>query len=246
MNNRRKFLLQGSMATTALLIAKPFETLAKAMAPVSGFTINNDKVIFAHTGNHLGNNPDITLEYVSALKRKTNNLVLVHAGKTNDAIRSNKAFDVMMDTQNPLSLTTNDYKIIYKGNIKIGLITVNESNTELFQSVNQTSTWLKKEKACHLVVCLSQLGYKQKNNIDDITLAENTTDLDIIIGGHASNYCKAPLTVKNKNMGEVIINHAADNELALRKIEIEFTVSGKKKHIAFTRSVPVNTIAKTS
>ena len=152
----------------------------------------------------------------------------------------------MMSTEDALSFTASDYKIIYKGNVKIGVITANAEAPGLVERVNTLSSWLKKEKDCHLVACLSQLGYKQKNNIDDLTLAENSADLDIIIGGHAKNFCKFPVTVKNKNKEEVIINHAAGNELALRKIEVEFSETGKKRQIAFTRSVPLSNGAKTA
>ncbi len=56
MTSRRKFLLNGSMATTALLTARPFKTFANVLAPVTSFNINNNKVIFVHTGNYTNSN----------------------------------------------------------------------------------------------------------------------------------------------------------------------------------------------
>jgi hypothetical protein len=44
MNNRRKFLLNSSMATAAFLTAKPFTALANTLAPVTGFSINSNKI----------------------------------------------------------------------------------------------------------------------------------------------------------------------------------------------------------
>jgi 5'-nucleotidase len=39
---------------------------------------------------------------------------------------------------------------------------------------------------CDLVICLSHLGYKYRDepNICDLKLAEMTQDIDLIIGGH--------------------------------------------------------------
>lgn len=40
MNTRRKFLLSGSMATTALLTAKPFHSLAGIINPLAGVSFD--------------------------------------------------------------------------------------------------------------------------------------------------------------------------------------------------------------
>lgn len=246
MNTRRKFLFQGGMATTALLASKPFETLANAMSPLTGFTPDNNKVVFAHTGDHFGTNLNATLKNIEKLKKNTGNLVLVHAGNVNEDHAAHQCFDMMIKPGHSFSVNTNEYKIIHKGNVKIGIITAVPDETGLVERINSISSWLKKEKNCQLVACISQLGYTGGKNIDDVTLAERSAYLDIIIGGHAENFCKSPVTVKNKNNEAVIINHAAGEELALRKIEIGFTASGKKKHIAFTRSVPLGQSALSS
>ena len=78
--------------------------------------------------------------------------------------------------------------------------------------------------------------FKSKTGLDDLSLAATTTHLDIIIGGHATNFCKSPMTTLNKNKEEVIINHAGTNRLALRKIEIGFDNRGRKNQLAFTRT----------
>ena len=87
-----------------------------------------------------------------------------------------------------------------------------------------------------MVVCLSQLGYKSAGGLNDVELAAASTHLDIIIGGHAENFCSRPLIVRNRNKEEVIINHAATNALALRKIEMGFDALGRKNNVAFTKT----------
>ena len=87
-----------------------------------------------------------------------------------------------------------------------------------------------------MVVCLSQLGYKSANGLNDVELAAASTHVDIIIGGHAENFCSHPVIAQNRNKEEVIINHAATNGLALRKIEMGFDKLGKKNNVAFTKT----------
>jgi 5'-nucleotidase len=97
--------------------------------------------------------------------------------------------------------------------------------------MNTLSAYLKKEKNCAVVVCLSQLGYKNKNMPDDIMLAERSTHLDIIIGGHADNFHSHPIIALNSKNGEVIIHSAAGDVTAFGKIEIDFDGQGRKKSV---------------
>lgn len=228
MNTRRKFLLSGSMATAALIAAKPFTAVANSLSPVTGLHINNNSVVLAHTGNNMGNNQP--LQHIAKLKNNYSNLIMLHAGNTTvtDAV-----YDASTDTNAPKSVAANDYRIVYKGNIKTGIITANNASAA---SINELAVYLKKQKDCHLVVCISQLGYKSDNNLDDLSLAAASTHIDVIIGGHADNFCKRPVIARNKNKEEVFINHAATEGLALRKIEIGFDARGRKNNVAFTKA----------
>ncbi len=221
------------MATAALLTAKPFTTLANSISPVTGFRINNNSLVLAHTGNVMGNAGNQTLQHITKLKNSGSNLILLHAGDTAPAIQP--VYDASLHSGESYSVSANDYKIIYKGDIKTGVITA-DSKSASAESINALAVYLKKEKNCHLVVCLSQLGYKSQTGLNDMSLATASTHLDIIIGGHATNFCTRPVTAQNKNKEEVIINHAATNGLALRKIEIGFDNRGKKEQVAFTKA----------
>lgn len=233
MNTRRKFLFTGSMAATALLTAKPFTTIANSFSPLTGVRINNNSLVLAHTGNSMGITSGNTMQMISKLKNSHANLLMLHAGEK--FVVTQPVYDASMQIGESCSVSANDYKIIYKGDIKTGVITAN-NNAVSAESINELAIYLKKEKNCHLVVCLSQLGYRSKNGLNDQVLAAATTHLDVIIGGHATDFCTRPVTAMNKNKEEVIINHAATNGLALRKIEIGFDNSGKKGQVAFTRA----------
>lgn len=230
MSTRRKFLLSGSMATAAVLATRPFTAVANSLSPLTGFQINHNNLVLAHTGNKIsgsGAQPHLT-----KLKNKNYNLILLHAGDQTPAKQD--GYDASMHTGESCSVAAGDYKIIYKGNIKTGIITATSQSA--LPDINSLAAYLKKEKNCNLVVCLSQLGYKTTTGLNDLELAAQSTHLDIIIGGHATDFCKSPVTALNKNKEEVIINHAATEGLAMRKIEIGFDNKGRKHQLAFTRS----------
>ncbi|MBC5862689.1 bifunctional metallophosphatase/5'-nucleotidase [Flavobacterium turcicum] len=68
---------------------------------------------------------------------------------------------------------------------------------------------LKKEQKCDIVICLSHLGYKYRdepNKISDIKLAELTQDIDLIIGGHTHTFLDKPTVLKNKAGQDVLVN----------------------------------------
>ena len=72
---------------------------------------------------------------------------------------------------------------------------------------------LKKNEKCDLVICLSHLGYRYKdeNKICDHTIAKNTQDIDLIIGGHTHTFMKNPEVLINKIGKQVLINQVLHN-----------------------------------
>jgi 2',3'-cyclic-nucleotide 2'-phosphodiesterase (5'-nucleotidase family) len=234
MNSRRKFLLQGSMATTALIVAKPFKTFAEASAGITGFASNDNQVKFLHTGNLDEVGHGQVARQVAEIKNKAQHVVLLDAGHSKKG--PGLPFDASISQQNAVPETANNYRIIYKGNIKIGVISAAPADAAVIHNINTLSTFLKMEQKCHIVVCLSQLGYKNKHKVDDITLAANSASLDMIIGGDLENYSKHPIIALNKNNDEVIINHAAGYSLALGEIDMAFDNAGKKRNIVFNDS----------
>ena len=231
MNTRRKFLLQGTMATTALMIAKPFNTIANTISPLTGFSVNDNKVILLHTGDHR-HDRQITNRQVDFLKKNTGNLLLLHAGNIKDPGNTQLKYDVTIPREDMVT-TDNNYHIHYKGNIKIGIIYAKAKEKDPVKRINDLSAWLKDSKGCKLVVCLSELCYKNKSTtIDDRRLAEESSHLDILISGHPKNYSKFAVVVRNRKKMEVIINSAAGNSCDFGNIEIGFDEYGKRNFTA--------------
>lgn len=62
---------------------------------------------------------------------------------------------------------------------------------------------LRQIEKCHLVICLSHLGFtpKELERIDDIHVAQQVEGIDLIVGGHTHTFMKEPESVKNPSGG---------------------------------------------
>ncbi|PZD79572.1 bifunctional UDP-sugar hydrolase/5'-nucleotidase [Mesonia sp. K7] len=79
---------------------------------------------------------------------------------------------------------------------------------------------LKTEEKCDLVICLSHLGYQYEHDkIDDLKLAQQTQDIDLIIGGHTHTFLDEPTVVKNKINQDVLVNQVGWAGIYLGRID---------------------------
>ena len=132
------------------------------------------------------------------------------------------------------------YKIILKDGIKIGIFglgvqldglvdkklykeTVYNNPIEVAQDMTRI---LKEEKKCDLVICLSHLGFKYKDEPEkpsDIVLAQKTNNIDLIIGGHTHTFLDKPVIEKNSEGKEVLINQVGCFGVNLGRIDFYLT-----------------------
>ncbi len=148
-------------------------------------------------------------------------------------------------TSTPMEYKTEPYKILKKGKLKIGVFGISIEGKGLIpdslfgatkyldpvQKANETAALLKRNKGCDMVICLSHLGYqyKEKNIVSDEILAKETENIDLIIGGHTHTFLDNPVSFKNKNGGDVIINQVGFAGIILGRLDFEFSkFSGKK------------------
>lgn len=141
------------------------------------------------------------------------------------------------------------FKIFNKNGIKIGVFglgielqglvdktmskeTVYNNPIEITQDMVRI---LKKENKCDLVICLSHLGYKYSkddaNKISDLKLAEQTKDIDLIIGGHTHTFLDKPTIVKNLDGKEVLVNQVGCYGINLGRIDFYFDNNKSKSSI---------------
>ena len=155
----------------------------------------------------------------------------------------------------PLSSSIDPYKIFEKDNLRIGvfgvgikldglvpaaLIGETQYNDPL-ENANKTANVLKNELQCDLVVCLSHLGYKyESKKVSDVVLAQNSSDIDLILGGHTHTFLEVPSSIKNKKGKEVLVNQVGWAGIRLGRLDFHFTETKKlKRKKVLPSSIPV-------
>ena len=90
--------------------------------------------------------------------------------------------------------------------------------------------FLKKQKKCDLVICLSHLGDQYKEDkVSDEILAQETGHIDLIIGGHTHRFFDAPRTYVNKSGGKTVVNQVGWGGLRLGRLDYVFGDSGRQR-----------------
>jgi 5'-nucleotidase len=139
---------------------------------------------------------------------------------------------------------TQPYKVFKKGKLKIGVFGVSIEGRGLIpdtlfgatkyldpvQKANETANQLKRLENCDMVICLSHLGNKYTDGkVSDEVLAKESSDIDLIIGGHTHTFLDEPLKYTNKNGNDVIVNQVGFAGIILGRLDFEFSkFSGKK------------------
>lgn len=132
---------------------------------------------------------------------------------------------------------TENYKVFQKDGLRIGIFGLGVElqglvsdnlykETKYLDPVEITTDItrkLKEEENCDLVICLSHLGYEYSGNkISDIKLAQQTEDIDLIIGGHTHTFLEEPTVEKNKAGKDVLVNQVGCYGLYLGRIDFYF------------------------
>jgi 5'-nucleotidase len=140
----------------------------------------------------------------------------------------------------------NPYKIMNIDGVKIGIFGLGVGLEGLVDKKNYKETVyydpieiatdmariLKHEKKCDIIICLSHIGFKYKDEPDkvcDLILAKKTKDIDLIIGGHTHTFLDKPIIESNLVNEKVIVNQVGCYGLNLGRIDFYVT---KDKKIA--------------
>ena len=90
---------------------------------------------------------------------------------------------------------------------------------------------LKENLKCDLVICLSHLGYSYKSDkIDDLKLAAQTKDIDLIIGGHTHTFLERPTITENKEGKKVLVNQVGWAGINIGRIDFYFDKDGNSEN----------------
>jgi len=146
------------------------------------------------------------------------------------------------------------WKIFIQEGIKIGVYGLgielkglvadkNFGNTiynDPLQTAFEMESFLKNEHKCDLVVCISHLGLRyRENKISDMVLASETSMTDLIIGGHTHTFLEEPIIEKNKAGNRVIVNQASWGGMVLGKIDFVFERSRNRKEVVVANNIIV-------
>lgn len=146
------------------------------------------------------------------------------------------------------------FKIFHKNGIKVGVFGLGVGLEGLVDKKNYKETVyndpvgisqdmsriLKHDHKCDLVICLSHIGYKYKEEPDkicDVKLATLTKDIDLIIGGHTHTFLDKPTILKNADDKEVLVNQVGCYGVNLGRIDFYF--DDDKTKIASGKSIIV-------
>lgn len=136
------------------------------------------------------------------------------------------------------------YQVFRKGRLKIGITGVGiemkglvpdnlAGNTVYLDPVASANRWaeyLKNREKCDMVICLSHLGFKyRENKVSDENLAKESEHIDLIIGGHTHTFLDAPVVYKNKLGNDVIVNQVGWGGILLGRLDFEFQRNQSKK-----------------
>ena len=149
---------------------------------------------------------------------------------------------------------TEKYKIFKKDGIKVGLFGVGIELDGLVGKKQYQETkylnpveiaqhyadFLRKEKGCDLVICLSHIGYDYQDDADKISdkkLAAQTDNIDLILGGHTHTFLPEPLTFTNKSGKNVLVNQVGWAGLLLGRIDFYFDKNKSLQNISWNNQV---------
>ncbi len=136
------------------------------------------------------------------------------------------------------------YKVFVKDGVRIGIFglgieleglvdkrlykeTVYNDPIEVAKDITKT---LKQDEKCDLIICLSHIGFEYRNEpekVCDITLAQKTRNIDLIIGGHTHTFLSKPRIETNLDGEQVVINQVGCYGLNLGQIDFYFENGSK-------------------
>jgi len=140
-----------------------------------------------------------------------------------------------------LNEKTSMFKVFQKGKLRIGVFGIGieldglvskkmygeTSYLDPIVVANEQARILKVNHKCDLIICLSHLGYKPKQNkMCDTVLAAETENINLIIGGHTHTFMDKPEEHKNKAGKIVLINQVGWAGLVLGRIDFYFDKDG--------------------
>lgn len=145
-------------------------------------------------------------------------------------------------SQSPLAPHVKPHTIKMLGPVKVGIFGLGiEFQSLVLPSLHEGVTYndpivaakqqveTLRNAGCHLVICLSHLGYNYRSDkVSDTDLAQLVPGIDFVFGGHTHSFLDAPDVYKH-NMGDSVVNQVGFAGLRLGRADVVFSRTGQKK-----------------
>ena len=147
----------------------------------------------------------------------------------------------------PLEGRTEPYRVFERGGVRTGVFGLGIELNGLvppklygktgyrdpIERGNATAAHLRNTEKCDLVICLSHLGYRYRDDtVSDVKLAAASRDIDLILGGHTHTFLDEPATVANQRGEPVIINQVGFGGLLLGRLDVVFPPGGRRRCVS--------------
>ena len=147
----------------------------------------------------------------------------------------------------PLAGKTEPFRVFDKGGVRVGVFGVGIELAGLvpeklygattykdpIEAANQTALHLRARQKCDLVICLSHLGFRYRDEkVDDVKLAAASENIDIILGGHTHTFLDEPVLVPNAMGESVIVNQVGFGGLRLGRLDVSFPGGERRACVA--------------
>ncbi len=143
-------------------------------------------------------------------------------------------------SESPLADMFSKYDIRNYDGRKIGFIAINlepagmiaEGNydgvkyLDAIESANSAAWWLKNIEGVDAVVAITHVGYDPTTPPGDVDIAKNSSDIDVIIGGHSHDLIKPgdeemPYRVKNRQGRDILVTQVGKSGKNIGKVAID-------------------------
>ncbi len=105
------------------------------------------------------------------------------------------------------------YVIVYTAGIKVGITGVGAhtkahgiSTKNPINSLNQIARYLKEKQNCDKVICLADLGFNKNCKLNNLTLAQASTNVDFVVGAGENPLQATAFSYRNAAKHEVIVS----------------------------------------
>ena len=129
------------------------------------------------------------------------------------------------------------YVVLERGGIKIGVFGVSPKMEGLVQAdkcegivyndpivaAQEVTDLLRTKEGCDVVICLSHLGFRLKNEVCDEKLAAATRGLDVILGGHSHTFMEKPAFCLNAEEKSIPVLHTGRSGIFVGELDLTLT-----------------------